>query len=130
MTNPFLEAMEMQRFANAANERPTAREAAPYLKTLRRLPAHVVLEIAGGDLLLGSAPSCVCGLAYRTALAYATRTSLERVRIPNLLETTYDACAQVFGGTSLEWHHIFYGVVDHRMPAIEYAFVTRLQECL
>lgn len=112
---------------------PTAREAAPFLKTLRLLPKHVILEIAGSELDLLVGNYCVCGLAYKSAIAKALKvdiTDVDSHMHRGTDESIPSACARVFGGTPVEWADIYFGVTNQNMPAIELAFVQRLQECL
>ena len=110
--------------------RPTAKDAAPYYKLLKRLPKEVILEVAGGDLNLNRHQSCVCGLAYRAALANALKKDMNDPSVKHIDGYVPARCSDQFGGEMDAWSDLYYGVTDERMPAIERAFEKRLQECL
>jgi hypothetical protein len=97
----------------------------PYLTTLRRIPADIVLALGARDIEPQSVQRCLCGWAVREAIARAADLPAETIHS----HTIITACVKQFGGGREEWSDIFYGVLrPNTMPAIERAFVERVLE--
>jgi hypothetical protein len=97
-----------------------------YLSTLQRIPDDIILAIAAQDFEEGSPARCVCGWAVRESIARAAGIDADTVELSSCLLTL--DCVERFGGERDEWLHIYYGVMDFRAPAVETAFVDRLNE--
>lgn len=106
------------------------------LRTLRRLPDDVVLDIAGREIDPVNFRTCVCGWALRGGLAMAAGVDPSEVEIGGVV--TYELL-RIFGGSHKEWLAIFDGICDYdedtrdtdhksEYARIERAFVTRLNE--
>lgn len=110
---------------------------AQYLKTLRRLPDDVVLDLATRELELFSPSRCVCGWAVRLGLAQAAgvpaKDELDTFEYHGMLPVcgTVASMVELYGGTIDEWADIFSGVTEEReMPVIELALVKRVLEAV
>jgi hypothetical protein len=108
-----------------------------YLKTLRRVPDDVILDVAGRDIDLELPSTCVCGWVVRAALAQLRGTTPEAVDMENIgamYDAEYrDTLTGVYGGTVDEWNDVYYGVSScsddpDSLAHIERAFLHRVLE--
>ena len=99
----------------------------PYLTTLRRVPADIILSVATRDINLRDANTCVCGWVIREAIARRDNVDAE-----DAFSDAFhaDACRAAFGDTGDEWDAIYFGVSYECAPLIERAFVERVLECV
>jgi hypothetical protein len=106
----------------------------PYLKTLRRLPDDVVLDMATREFEMGLGDTCVCGWALRAGLSLANGETPDEVQLfggPSLRDTAVtEDLAKEFGGQRGEWEDIWDGVCMGDLPDIELAFAIRLDEAV
>lgn len=108
-------------------------EAAPYLKTLRRIPADVRLSMATRAIDPDARQTCICGWAIREAIAavrHGDATYTDRDSDPNVSPSSAAAMRDLYGGTYDEWDRLYWDVASHlpTSPLIEEAFVTAIQE--
>jgi hypothetical protein len=106
-----------------------AHAARPYERLLARLPDEVMLEIAGHEFEMCNENSCVCGWALRAVIARLEGHYIDDVDIwyaDGYGGDVPGTLAKYVGGTSKAWERLFYAVTDERLPAVEYAFVRRL----
>lgn len=125
----------------------------PYLKTLRRIPDEIILDMGTREFEMGSSSACVCGWALRAALAPILSLAPHRIA-PEWDGSAYSSCqvddprlemygvvercVNFWGGTHDEWYALFTGVIPPynglplrgRLPEIERAFVERLNEAV
>lgn len=100
-----------------------------YLATFRRIPDEAVLAMAGKHFNMGDPYQCVCGWAFRVALAAEIPVAVTMTDEKHKWLSSAELCQHVYGGSSGEWHEIYFGVVDADvMPLVEQAFIMRLQE--
>ncbi len=102
---------------------------ATYRATLDRIPAEHFFAIFAGDLEVWSGVACVCGLALRESLAQTLGRDVDAEEL-RAMNSGHRApiCAALAvrnGGTSREWHRIFFGAADDTC-AVETAVVDRL----
>ena len=100
----------------------------PYLTTLRRVPADIILSVATRDINLDDGNTCVCGWVIREA--FARRDNVDAEDTGKKLWWVSVKCPDEFGGEYDEWDAIYMGVTDKRAPLIERAFVERVLECV
>lgn len=119
----------------AANTYRTRLERAAYrrkiLKTLRRIPEPIFLDLATRDLDLGDGTRCVVGYVVREALSNAASEVIDpddHDKYDVAFDSEPASAAAAFGGTEDDWYEIYYGVTDHCLPDIELAFIARLDE--
>jgi hypothetical protein len=113
---------------------------APYLRTLRRIPAETLLHMGARLLDVTHGATCVAGWALRAELlrvGLPDRTADFRDSRYNEPAETFDdprhvaiigACNTLFGGKYEDWQALYSGVVDERAPAIETAFAIAVAE--
>lgn len=109
---------------------PTTEERA--FMTLCRIPPDVFLSMAAREFRMGSALTCICGWAIREHLTYlgAHDPNFHAVPPGTMRAWTAGQCQSLFGGDDEEWDAIYWGVTDLRRPAIESAFVARLDRAV
>lgn len=121
-----------------------------YLKTLRRIPKAIILDMGAREFNMETSASCVCGWAVRDSLDIAingesTFTADEKLRIaePHHATSWYSKTNEIaqrqFGGTQREWNAIFYAAAGMdpdrqctEVPVTEHleeAFTRRVMEC-
>lgn len=104
----------------------------PYLKTLRRLPDEVVLDMATREFDMDAYDHCLCGWAIRGALSYMDGCTPEEVDSDVVAGqgngSVPRGLAERYGGEVEAWKTIFVGVQGARLPTIERAFVERVAE--
>jgi hypothetical protein len=102
-----------------------------YLKTLRRIPDDIILDVAARDLDLNSGNRCICGWVIRDLIASTTGSAPEDTAAYDFDGGPFapsDRCRASFGGSKDEWDAVYFGVgVD---PAVELAFVHRVKEAV
>lgn len=104
---------------------------APFLKTLRRIPAEVRLALATREFAMYDGVACLCGRAVREDICAVAGMDfgdeIDPVRFGDgrdgLLFGVVDGCMNRFGGTRREWDAIFHGVTCFDLPFIETAFI-------
>lgn len=122
----------------------------PYLKTLRRIPKAIILDMATRKFEMNEYAACLCGWAVRDALGVAINGESPQQASDALIgagvpgsweaETNIEARRQ-FGGTQKEWDRVFYGVIGGTnaynayvdasiTAAVEEAFTRRVMECV
>jgi len=97
-----------------------------YFNTLLLLPDDVVLDLATREFNMQHMSSCLCGWSMRAGLSRINGQTPDEIRCGS---HAY-AMVRQFGGTIWEWSGIFFGVTDHRLPKIEFAFEERLNVAL
>ncbi len=112
-------------------ERPT-KAYLPYLKTLRRLPADIVLSMATRNIQVGNPSACVCGWAIRESLAFTNGKPAEEYRVSEACDPWHQGeyLAKEYGGTVGEWDSLFYDASSLLTPIVEEAFLRRVAECV
>lgn len=102
------------------------------LRTLRRLPDDVVLDIAGRDIKPSQTESCLCGWAVRSAFLRAVGRDLDPANSEaddRVFNNVPRWLRRRFGGSQREWGNIFHGVTMHPARAvIEAALIARIFE--
>lgn len=93
-----------------------------------RIPDAIVLSVATRDYNEMDPHRCLCGWALREQIALASGVDADSV-VPDP-GTVVQRCAAAFGGEWVEWATVFSGVTDHHAPAIEAAWVNRIEEAL
>jgi hypothetical protein len=98
-----------------------------HLRTLRRLPKDIVLEIAGREILPSKPSQCLCGWALRIGLAKQLDAD------PSEMQpfVDFDKLVALYGGTEQQWHELFWeiGNTDEEIAvAVEQAFMQRVME--
>lgn len=123
-----------------------------YLKTLRRIPDEIILDMGTRAFDMKEPTTCVCGWALRIAIAPILGRTAEMIdpewdgsrhtTIPvpdsRLIEDGVTLrCGKFWGGVE-EWEAVFNGVLPFdgenpysgHLPEIERAFVERLDEAV
>lgn len=113
------------------------REYLPYLKTLRRIPDDIILSMGVREFHMDDATTCICGWALREGMSKVlneTADELNHYDAPapsgEIMPGTPSRCVAMFGGDHRSWHNIFIGVTNSQLPAIELAFVVRMDEAV
>lgn len=114
----------------------------PFLKTLRRLPDDVVLDMATREFAMHSEDACLCGWALRASLSRLDGKAPEEFSGDDWDDPNTDTeIVRLFGGTPDEWRDIYVGVTEKsdnmwdyyvgrrgKLPEIERAFIERVAE--
>jgi hypothetical protein len=98
------------------------------LETLCRVPDRIILAVMGREFDMSDYQTCVCGWVLREKVAELQNRAASEVDVDDLPNSVCRECAGTFGGTVGDWDDIFMGVTDGQLPAIESAFVRRVDE--
>lgn len=100
------------------------------LRTLRRIPVDIRLELATREFDMFDGQKCLVGTAVRAGLARAQNPATEDVNSDSVYDDPNEA-VKLFGGTERRWGEIYSGVMEpDTFPIIERAFTNALLETI